>query len=106
MRTSDIDALALQGYKLGHKIGEGSYATVITASYHDEAGNNADLACKVIDKAKAPTDFVNKFFPRELDILTKLDHPNRYWDGQVSLGFPARVERTCAQNRRAPWPCR
>jgi len=76
MRGSDIDALALQGYKLGHKIGEGSYATVITASYHDEAGNNADLACKVIDKAKAPTDFVNKFFPRELEILTKLDHPN------------------------------
>ncbi|XP_034485505.1 testis-specific serine/threonine-protein kinase 1-like [Drosophila innubila] len=75
-RSSDIEALALQGYKLGHKIGEGSYATVITASYQDEAGKNADLACKVIDKAKAPTDFVNKFFPRELDILTKLDHPN------------------------------
>ncbi|XP_034115999.2 testis-specific serine/threonine-protein kinase 1-like [Drosophila nasuta] len=75
-RSSDVEALSLQGYKLGHKIGEGSYATVITAQYCNEAGNRADLACKVIDKAKAPTDFVNKFFPRELEILTKLDHPN------------------------------
>ncbi|BFF90654.1 testis-specific serine/threonine-protein kinase 1 [Drosophila madeirensis] len=75
-RTSDVDALAQRGYNVGHKIGEGSYATVITAGYLDDAGRGVSLACKIIDKARAPTDFVNKFFPRELDILTKIDHPN------------------------------
>jgi len=75
-RQSDIDALAQRGYNIGHKIGQGSYATVITAGYHDESGNGVHLACKVIDKAKAPMDFLHKFFPRELDILTKIDHPN------------------------------
>ncbi|XP_017847447.1 testis-specific serine/threonine-protein kinase 1 [Drosophila busckii] len=75
-RSSDIDALAQRGYNIGHKIGEGSYATVITAGYADESGHGVNLACKIIDKAKAPCDFVHKFFPRELEILTKLDHPN------------------------------
>ncbi|EDV93282.1 testis-specific serine/threonine-protein kinase 1 [Drosophila grimshawi] len=75
-RSSDIDALAQRGYNIGHKIGEGSYATVITAGYADESGHGVNLACKIIDKAKAPTDFVHKFFPRELEILTKLDHPH------------------------------
>lgn len=75
-RTSDIDALAQRGYNIGHKIGEGSYATVITAGYANDAGHGVHLACKIIDKAKAPSDFVNKFFPRELEILTKIDHPN------------------------------
>lgn len=76
-RPSDIDALAQRGYNIGHKIGEGSYATVITAGYnHDNGHGGIHLACKIIDKAKAPSDFVNKFFPRELDILTKIDHPN------------------------------
>ncbi|XP_017967466.1 testis-specific serine/threonine-protein kinase 1-like [Drosophila navojoa] len=75
-RSSDIHALAQQGYKIGTKIGEGSYATVINAGFVDESGRNITLACKVIDKDKAPADFVEKFFPREMDILTKLDHPN------------------------------
>ncbi|XP_017035418.1 testis-specific serine/threonine-protein kinase 1 [Drosophila kikkawai] len=75
-RSSDVDALAQRGYNVGHKIGEGSYATVITAGYADDAGHGVHLACKIIDKAKAPADFVNKFFPRELDILTKIDHEN------------------------------
>ncbi|XP_023166782.1 testis-specific serine/threonine-protein kinase 1-like [Drosophila hydei] len=75
-RSSDIHALAQQGYKIGTKIGEGSYATVINASFADETGHIINLACKVIDKEKAPIDFVEKFFPREMDILTKLDHPN------------------------------
>ncbi|XP_005186105.1 testis-specific serine/threonine-protein kinase 1 [Musca domestica] len=75
-RNSDIDALAQRGYNIGHKIGEGSYATVITAGYADSTGQGLHLACKIIDKGKAPSDFVHKFFPRELEILTKIDHPN------------------------------
>lgn len=75
-KSSDIDALAQRGYIIGTKIGEGSYAKVITAKYADGTGTAVNLACKIIDKAKAPSDFVNKFFPRELEILTKIDHPN------------------------------
>ncbi|XP_075147315.1 testis-specific serine/threonine kinase [Haematobia irritans] len=76
-RNSDIDALSQRGYNVGEKIGEGSYATVITAGYADNAaGRSVHLACKIIDKGKAPSDFVHKFFPRELDILTKIDHPH------------------------------
>jgi len=81
--SSDIDALAQRGYNIGHKIGEGSYATVITAGFADQSGHGVNLACKIIDKAKAPSDFVHKFFPRELEILTKLDHPNIYSDDRA-----------------------
>lgn len=86
-RNSDIDALVQRGYNVGHKIGEGSYATVVTAGFNSEHSSSSagfgsggssglHLACKIIDKAKAPSDFVNKFFPRELDIITKIQHPN------------------------------
>uniref|UniRef100_A0A1I8PN93 Protein kinase domain-containing protein n=1 Tax=Stomoxys calcitrans TaxID=35570 RepID=A0A1I8PN93_STOCA len=74
--TSDVEALDQRGYNVGHKIGEGSYATVATAGYATDKGRGLQLACKIVDKTKAPSDFVNKFFPRELEILTKIDHPN------------------------------
>lgn len=75
-RNSDMQALFQHGYSIGRKIGKGSYATVITAQYVDEENKRVSLACKVIDKSKAPSDFFQKFFPRELNILTKLEHPN------------------------------
>lgn len=34
------------------------------------------LACKIFDKEKAPRDFLDKFFPRELEILTKIENPH------------------------------
>lgn len=34
------------------------------------------LACKIFDKEKAPHDFLDKFFPRELEILTKIENPH------------------------------
>lgn len=74
-RNSDIEALEQRGYTIGKKIGKGSYATVITAQYLDDTNKKINLACKIVDKGKAPADFLDKFFPRELDIITKIEHP-------------------------------
>jgi serine kinase len=38
--------------------------------------DSKEFAVKIIDRNKAPSDFVSKFLPRELDIIRILDHPN------------------------------
>jgi testis-specific serine kinase len=74
-KSSDTAALEQRGYTLGAKIGKGAYANVSLAEYKSER-EKLLLACKVVDKTKAPEDFLDKFFPRELEIITKLQHPN------------------------------
>ncbi|CAG0886904.1 unnamed protein product [Cyprideis torosa] len=73
--SSDERALQKKGYFLGKKLGQGSYAKVRCCEYVAD-GKKELLACKIIDRNKAPDDFVTKFFPRELEIITWLDHPN------------------------------
>ncbi|XP_011693858.1 PREDICTED: testis-specific serine/threonine-protein kinase 3-like, partial [Wasmannia auropunctata] len=78
-KTSSEEATLLaRGYKLLKKLGEGFYAKVYLAEYRPEhePEKNSTLACKIIDTASAPKDFVRKFLPRELDILVKLNHPH------------------------------
>lgn len=59
-------------------IGKGSYASVHLADYVDSTSGpkKMRLACKIFDKEKAPRDFLDKFFPRELEILTKIENPH------------------------------
>lgn len=65
--------LAQFGYSLGETVGEGSYAKVKVATSSHEAGR---VAIKIIDRKKAPRDFVQKFLPRELYVINRLTHPN------------------------------
>ncbi|CAG0922744.1 unnamed protein product, partial [Notodromas monacha] len=73
--SADERALQRRGYILGGKIGQGSYAKVRSCTYVVDSRQEI-LACKIIDRSKAPSDFLGKFFPRELDIITWLDHPH------------------------------
>jgi len=73
--TSEVNALEKKGYVISRKIGQGSYATVHLAEY-TETGRRDKLACKIFDKERAPKDFLDKFFPRELDILTRIENPH------------------------------
>ena len=76
-RNSEVNALEQRGYLIGKKIGQGSYGTVHFAEYVDvNLPKKERLACKIFDKEKAPRDFLDKFFPRELEILTKLENPH------------------------------
>jgi testis-specific serine kinase len=76
-KNNGFASLIKRGYTFGKTLGKGSYASVVKAKFTDPAtGNVQDLACKLINKAKAPADFLEKFFPRELDVLTKINHPN------------------------------
>jgi len=72
-RSSETLALELKGFRLGRKIGQGSYAMVHLADYV-ENGKKITLACKICNRQKTPRNFVEKFFPHEVDILTKIEN--------------------------------
>ncbi|XP_001517815.2 testis-specific serine/threonine-protein kinase 6 [Ornithorhynchus anatinus] len=61
------------GYKLGKTIGEGSYSKVKVATSRKYKGV---VAIKMVDRRRAPPDFVTKFLPRELSILRGVRHPH------------------------------
>lgn len=69
--------LAKKGYKLTGTIGYGSYAKVKLAEIiFKNNSSHRRIASKIIDRNKAPDDFLKKFLPRELDVYRKLSHPN------------------------------
>ncbi|XP_015107392.1 testis-specific serine/threonine-protein kinase 1 [Vicugna pacos] len=67
----DAAILKRRGYIMGINLGEGSYAKVKSA-YSERLKFN--VAVKIIDRKKAPTDFLEKFLPREIEILALLNH--------------------------------
>uniref|UniRef100_A0A673SQS1 non-specific serine/threonine protein kinase n=2 Tax=Suricata suricatta TaxID=37032 RepID=A0A673SQS1_SURSU len=67
----DAAVLKMKGYMMGSTLGEGSYAKVKSA-YSERLKLN--MAVKIIDRRKAPTDFLGKFLPREIEILPRLNH--------------------------------
>ncbi|XP_006134856.1 testis-specific serine/threonine-protein kinase 2-like [Pelodiscus sinensis] len=67
----DAAVLKKRGYVLGINLGEGSYAKVKSA-YSNRLKFN--VAVKIINKKKAPHDFQERFLPREIEILAKVNH--------------------------------
>lgn len=80
------DALALKarGYLLGRRMAKGTFATVLRAKFYESkspgdgpAPKPTELACKIIDQSKSKDEqFLQKFLPRELEILGQIRHPN------------------------------
>ncbi|XP_004628092.1 testis-specific serine/threonine-protein kinase 2 isoform X2 [Octodon degus] len=67
----DAAVLKKKGYIAGINLGKGSYAKVKSA-YSERLKFN--VAVKIIDRKKTPTDFVERFLPREMDILATVNH--------------------------------
>ncbi|CAH0397576.1 unnamed protein product [Chilo suppressalis] len=73
---SDLIVLEERGFILEKSIGQGSYAKVYKATHMIDETRHSVLACKVIDTASAPRDYLTKFLPRELDVLIRINHPH------------------------------
>ncbi|NXX56700.1 TSSK3 kinase, partial [Scopus umbretta] len=65
--------LLANGYQLGRTIGEGMYSKVKEAFSQK---HQKKVAIKIIDKKEGPEEFIQKFLPRELQIVRHLDHRN------------------------------
>ncbi|NXT81462.1 TSSK3 kinase, partial [Zapornia atra] len=65
--------LLANGYQLGRTIGEGTYSKVKEAFSQK---HQKKVAIKIIDKKESPAEFIQKFLPGELQIVTRLDHQN------------------------------
>ena len=67
----DLDLLKLKGYTIGKAINSGSFSVVCKADLKGKA-----IAVKIINLMKTSKDYKDKFLPRELYGLKKLEHPN------------------------------
>lgn len=70
---TEQEELKRRGFNIIATLGEGTYAKVKSAV---SARWGRKVALKIIDSRNAPKDFLNKFLPRELDILRRINHPN------------------------------
>ncbi|XP_051836498.1 testis-specific serine/threonine-protein kinase 4 isoform X3 [Antechinus flavipes] len=59
------------GYEVGKVIGNGSYGTVYEAYYTKQ---KVHVAVKIISKKKASEDYLNKFLPREIQVMKVSRH--------------------------------
>ena len=69
--VNEDEELRRRGFNLGATLGEGSYAKVKVAFWHNIQKR---VAIKIINRKKAPKDFQTKFLPRELELMKKLKH--------------------------------
>ncbi|EDO37143.1 predicted protein [Nematostella vectensis] len=71
--SEEARVLRDRGYQFvdNGRLGEGTYAKVKCA-YSTQLANH--VAVKIIDKKRAPSDFINKFLPREMVVIKRLRH--------------------------------
>ncbi|XP_037039863.1 testis-specific serine/threonine-protein kinase 3-like isoform X2 [Bradysia coprophila] len=72
LSSSEKQTLTDRGYTLSSKIGEGAYSEVYLSTYKQSPHK---LACKIVDVPKSSATYVNKFLPRELNILMSVKSP-------------------------------
>uniref|UniRef100_UPI003AAC9C39 testis-specific serine/threonine-protein kinase 6-like n=1 Tax=Centroberyx gerrardi TaxID=166262 RepID=UPI003AAC9C39 len=65
--------LSALGYEVERVLGEGAYSKVKLASSQNHGHK---VAIKILDRRTAPRDFVQRFLPREVDILKTVKHDN------------------------------
>ena len=70
--THKPTVLDIHGYKVGKTLGHGSYATVKEAF---STRHNCRVAIKIISKRRAPRDYLEKFLPREIEVVKLIKHP-------------------------------
>jgi len=76
MPNREEDELRHLGISLARKIGSGSFASVYSATWENE-GNTANIAVKIMRLDRIPdARFERYFLAREIDIVTKVNHPN------------------------------
>jgi len=98
--TINLEMMFLKnGYRLGDRLGKGSFA-VVKKAVHLPTGR--DLAVKIVDHNLATKEFLEKFLSREMNIIGGLKHPNIIdvekvllicWSTQTWDGFTTR--RVC-----------
>ena len=71
-----MEAMQKHNYTFEKRLGAGAFAVVYKAGYKDKDGKEVTLACKVTDRAKLPSHFIKNFFPRELAMMSMLNHPH------------------------------
>ncbi|XP_037690571.1 testis-specific serine/threonine-protein kinase 4 isoform X2 [Choloepus didactylus] len=69
--TAHRSVMEEYGYEVGKVIGNGSYGTVYEAYYTKQ---KVMVAVKIISKKKASEDYLNKFLPREIQVMKVLRH--------------------------------
>ena len=72
---TDSKILKERGYEIVSVLGEGSFSVVKSAKW-TKAGNQQNVALKIINRTTAPESFIDKFWPREEKVLTSVQHEN------------------------------
>uniref|UniRef100_A0A8D2LMG5 Protein kinase domain-containing protein n=1 Tax=Varanus komodoensis TaxID=61221 RepID=A0A8D2LMG5_VARKO len=67
--TPYVSVMDQYGYQIGKVIGHGSYGTVYEAYF---AKQKSMVAIKIISKKKASEDYLTKFLPREIQVVTSV----------------------------------
>jgi len=66
--------LETYGYRILSTLGRGTYGLVHLATSEKHRGNQ--VAIKIVSKRDVKADHLDKFLPREIDIIHRLKHPN------------------------------